>query len=119
MTEQDDAPTPEEGDKYIGMEVLIPRGYRYQCTIVAQMKQNFDGELIVIHNANPKLDTRLYEVVFPGEEGVQVSADRVAEYIITSFNAEVNKYIVFREILYHRSGGNYISWRDAFIYLPK
>ena len=70
MTEQDDAPTPEEGDKYIGMEVLIPIGYRYQCTIVAQMKQNFDGELIVIHNANPKLDTRLYEVVFPGEEGV-------------------------------------------------
>ena len=35
ITDQDDAPNPEQGNKYIGTEVLVTRGYRYQSATVA------------------------------------------------------------------------------------
>ena len=42
MPYQDDETTPEEGDEYISMEFLRPRGDGYQSTTVAHMKQNID-----------------------------------------------------------------------------
>ena len=60
---QDDEPTPEEGDEHIGTEVLLPRGDGYQNATVVHIKRNIDGELIVLHNTNPILDTRVYEAV--------------------------------------------------------
>ena len=35
MPDKDDAPNPDEGDKYIGIEVILPGGYEYQNVTVA------------------------------------------------------------------------------------
>ena len=63
MLYQDDAPISEEDDGYIGIKVLFTRGYGYQHKKIALRKQNIDGELIGLHNANPTLHTRVYEAV--------------------------------------------------------
>ena len=59
------------------MEVLIPRGDGYHIATVAHIKRNVHGELIGIRISNPIFDTRLYETVLPGVEGVGVSENRV------------------------------------------
>ena len=46
IPDQDDAPTLEEGDQYVGMEVFIPRRDVYQRETVAYIKRRSDGELI-------------------------------------------------------------------------
>ena len=72
------------------MVILLPRGYGYQCAIVAHIKQNIDGELIGLHNYNPIFDTRVYDNVFYSGKIVEVLENRVAEYILTSCEAEGN-----------------------------
>ena len=62
MPDQDDAPTLEEFDWYIGMQVLLPREDVYQCTTITHKNLITYGQLIVMHNSNPLLDTILYEV---------------------------------------------------------
>ena len=42
ITDKDDSPTPEEDDKYIGMEVLLPIGHGHQHTKVDNRKWNVD-----------------------------------------------------------------------------
>ena len=61
MLDQDYEPTPEEGDEYIGMEVLLTRVDGYQNATVVNRKRDIYGELVVLHNTNPILDTRVYE----------------------------------------------------------
>ena len=119
MPDQDDAPNPEEGDKYIGMEVKFTRGFRYQCATVAHRKQNVDGVLIGLRNDNPILDTMVYEDMFSGGKVVDVLSNQVAESILTSCNTEVDEFMVFREILYHRSDDMASSKEDVFIHQPK
>ena len=52
------------------MEFLLPRRYWFENATVLHRKRNVDGELFDLHNANPILDTRVYEAVFPGREVV-------------------------------------------------
>ena len=116
MPDQDDAPNSDEGDKYIGMEVLLPRGDGYHNTKVAHMNQNVDGDLIDLRNANLILDTTVYDAVFPGGEGLEESTNQVSETIIISFGAEVNEFMMFREILDHRSDDKAIIKEYGFIH---
>ena len=83
IPDQDGVPNPEERDKYIRMEVLLPRGYGFHRTTVAHIKRNVDVELIGLHNANPILDTRVYEAVLPHGEWFQLTENRVSESIPT------------------------------------
>ena len=62
------------------------------------------------------MDTKVYEDVFPGGEVVELSSYQLGGSIITSFYAEVNEYIMIREILYHRSDNKAISKDDRFIH---
>ena len=78
------------------MEVLIPRGYGYQCPSVAHRNRSDNGKLRYSRNSDPILDTRVYEAVFSGVEGVKVSANRVAESILNSCDTAINELIVFR-----------------------
>ena len=80
------------------MEVLIPRGYGYQCPSVAHRNRSDNGKLRYSRNSDPILDTRVYEAVFSGVEGVKVSANRVAESILNSCDTKSNEFIFFRKI---------------------
>ena len=72
------------------MEVLLYRGYEYHHEKVAYMKQSADDELIGHCKANTFLDTRVYKDMFYGRQGVQLYANRVAEYTLTLCDADNN-----------------------------
>ena len=98
MPDQGEAPTLEEEDYFLVMEVLIPRGYVYQQVTVALGKQSADGKHIVSRNSNPILDTKIYKEVFPYREGIIESSSRVDDSILNSCESEGNKIIMFRDI---------------------
>ena len=64
--------TPEEGDEYISMEVLITRGDGYQHSALYQRKGGVYGELVGLFKANPILYNRAYLDVLSGSKGVEV-----------------------------------------------
>ena len=55
-------PTPEIGDNYLNMELMLPRGGTLARGLVTERKRDHEGNVIGISNANPILDTREYEV---------------------------------------------------------
>ena len=65
------------------------------------------------------MDTRVYEAVFPDGERLYVTANQVAKYILTSWDAYGNECMIFIEILDHQFGNKAISEEDGFIHKPK
>ena len=52
------APTPEIGNNYLNMELMLPRGGTLARGQVTERKRDHKGNGIVGSNANPILDTR-------------------------------------------------------------
>ena len=50
-------PTPEIGDNYLNMELMLPRGVTLARGQVTEHKRDHEGNVIVRSNANPILDT--------------------------------------------------------------
>ena len=53
-------PTPEIGDNYLNMELMLPRGGTLARGRVTERKSDHEGNVIGRSNANPILDTREY-----------------------------------------------------------
>ena len=51
-------PTPEIGDNYLNMELMLPRGGTLARGRVLERKRDHEGNVIGRSNANPILDTR-------------------------------------------------------------
>ena len=51
-------PTPEIGDNYLNMELMLPRGGTLARGQVTERKRDHEGNAIGRSNANPILDTR-------------------------------------------------------------
>eukprot|EP01082_Thalassiosira_pseudonana_P011160 g10259.t1 g10259 contig4:1534300-1534839(+) len=68
-------PTPENGDEYVNAEVMLPRGNAMQRGRVVKRNLDDDGNIVGTANANPILDTRVYEVMFPDGEVTELAAN--------------------------------------------
>eukprot|EP00957_Ditylum_brightwellii_P101684 7749296-Ditylum_brightwellii.AAC.1 len=55
---------PEELDKYISAQVMIPLGDSLERATVVSWKRDANGIPIGLANNNPLLDTRMYDVRF-------------------------------------------------------
>ena len=55
-------PTPEVGDNYVNVEIMLPRGSTEQRGRVISRKRDSDGHPIGNANDNPILDSRRYKV---------------------------------------------------------
>ena len=58
---QDRKSTPEKSDGYVSIHILIPRGEGYQRVVVSHRKLDTRGNPNGRQNANPLLDTWVYE----------------------------------------------------------
>jgi hypothetical protein len=64
LLEMDDF-TPDTFDEYLSAQVLLPVGDTMHCGELIHHRRDHNGKLVGLQNANPMLDTRKYEVLFP------------------------------------------------------
>eukprot|EP00970_Alexandrium_tamarense_P003116 scaffold471_cov109-Alexandrium_tamarense.AAC.4 len=67
---------------------MMPRGDGFARGHVMKRKRGIDGEVIGRANTNPILDTRLYEVQFPGGEVTELTANVIAQSMYTQCDAD-------------------------------
>jgi hypothetical protein len=115
VPEVDDAPTPEETDEYINVQVLLPKEEGYQRARITSRKRDAEGELIGKRDNNPLLDTRSYEACFPDGSIVDVAANTVASSLMDNCDEFGNEFRMMRSILDHKTDGTEVPKEDGWI----
>jgi hypothetical protein len=89
----------EAFDKYISVEVCLPKDGQEVIAKVIARKRDHDGNPIGRSNANPILDTRLYQVIFPDGETAEYSANIITECLYSQVDDEGNQFLLLDEII--------------------
>ena len=111
-----DALAEELRDRYIGVKVNLPYGDHERHAVVKRRKRTYDGkELIGTMNANPLLDTRLYEVEFPDGGVGEYTANVIAESIYSNVDEEGNPYALVDGIIGHRCNDEAVKPEGGYI----
>ena len=84
------------------MNVPLPRGEGYQQSTISHRKRNI-GKIIGRRNANPLLDTCVYEAEFHDGEGVAISANNAATILFNNFSDDGHNLMLFKSLLDHKS----------------
>ena len=92
-------------DAYISAQVMLPRGDRMEMANVRKRKRDDNGNSIGRHNANPILDTRMYEVEFPDGNVAAYTANIIAENLYSQVDEEGKQYLMLDCIVDHKSDG--------------
>ena len=95
-------PTPEQGDNYVGVSIILPRGETSARGKVIARKQDAEGNPIGRADTNPVKDSCTYEVQFPDGEVAELTANVIAESMYASCDQEGNKYLLFDCIVGHK-----------------
>ncbi|KAI2511643.1 Reverse transcriptase (RNA-dependent DNA polymerase) [Fragilaria crotonensis] len=107
--------TPESYDEYLTAQVLLPQGGEAKKATVIGRKRDHDGRPIGQRHANPLLDSRLYEVEFPDGSTEAITANLIAENMLSQVDDEGRSYAVMSEIVDHRTNGHALSKDDGFV----
>ena len=99
-----DADTLNAQDEYVNMELGIPRGSDGELEYINVKKRalDIDGIPIGRANKNPILDTRAYEVEHKDGTIEVISANTIAECILSQVDEEGHKELLFEKIVDHR-----------------
>ena len=73
-------PTPEIGDNYLNMELILPCGGTLARGRVTERKRDHEGNVIGRYNANHILDTREYEVKFEEGDVTELTVNVIATW---------------------------------------
>lgn len=117
LNPKDEATDQGDSSDYINMEVGLPRGDDDNLVhaIVKRRKVDEDGEPIGAYNSNPLLDTRMYEVEFIDGTMEAISANILAENILSQVDSEGHRQMLLDEIIDHRTTGEEVKKGDEFI----
>jgi hypothetical protein len=94
----DEIPTPEAGDNYVGTSVMLPHGGSLARGRVVRRKRDREGNPSGRANANPVLDTRTYEVEFDDGDVSELTANTIAESMYSMCDKDGNHVLIFDEI---------------------
>jgi len=101
-TQQDiDEVTPKVLDSLISAEVLLPKGDVLLPAKVIARKRDAEGNLMGRENANPILDTTIYDVQFQDGHVESYSANIIAENIYAQVDEEGQRFVLLDEIMNH------------------
>jgi len=94
----------EAYDRYITARVCVPKGgeMSYGTVKVKHRKRRLDGDLMGRSNANPILDTSIYEVEFDDRSTEAYSANIIAEHIYSQVDGEGYTQYMLNEIVDHK-----------------
>ena len=104
-------------DTYLNMELSLPRGKnnKAQYARVTKRLRDTDGIPIGTSNDYPIMDTCLYEVEYLDGYKESIAANELAIYLFSQVDEDGNRFVLFDEIVDHRTDGSDIKDEDAFI----
>eukprot|EP01082_Thalassiosira_pseudonana_P005598 g5187.t1 g5187 contig19:120121-121928(-) len=102
ILEEELMPTLESGDEYVNAEVMLPRGDAMQRGRVVKRKRDDNGNIVGTANANPILDTRVYEVMFPDGEVTELAANTIATSMYAQCDVDGNEYLLLEKFVDHQ-----------------
>jgi hypothetical protein len=106
-------PTPETGDNYVGVDILLPQGDSLARGRVVSRKRDADGNPIGHANDNAILDTRRYCVEFDDGEVTELTAYVIAESMYAQCDPDGNQYVLLHSIIdYYRRNEDAVSKAD-------
>ena len=94
-------PTPEIGDNYTNMELMLPRGVTLARERVTERKRDHKGNVIGISNANPILETQEYEVKFEDGDVTELTANGIDESMYAMCDENGDHILLFDAIVEH------------------
>ena len=86
-----------------------------QFAKVTKRLRDANGIPIGISNDNPMLDTRIYDVEFRDGYKASLSANELAINLFFQCDEEGNRYVLFQDIVDHRTDGSEVLDKNAFI----
>jgi hypothetical protein len=107
--------TAETYDALISAEVLMPKGGILIPAKVIGRKHDLQGQPLELANANPILDTRVYDVQFPDGHTESYAANTIVENMYAQVDSEGNQFLLLSKITDHRSDTTAIHMDDKFI----
>ena len=115
--------TPEAAadsyDQYIGVEVQMGpddgKGNKLMAKVTKRLRDN-DGKTVTTARAqNPLHDSSIYEVEYPDGTTEQLTANIIAENMMSQIDSEGNQFLLLNEIQDHRKDGRAVSRANGFI----
>ena len=114
IPEQDSINNSDVLDGYVNMEIAMPRGEegQLQHAIVKKRAVDRDGKPIGIANKNPLLDSRVYEVEYNDGSMEAITANIIAENILSQVDDNGNRQMMMEEIMDHRKTSEAMNNND-------
>ena len=108
--------TPDAFDGYLNMEVGLPHGDddKLQHAVLKQRKVDVDRNPVGIRHNNPLLDTRQYKVEFLDGTVEVMSANIIAENMLSQVDQDGHRQIFLREIIDYQMLDDAIKKDDAY-----
>lgn len=112
-------PTPSGDmgyDHYLNMELSLPRGRDgdQEFAVVKRRAINSKGDPIGRPSTNPLTDNRVYEVQYLNGTIESVSANIIAENLLSQADADGHLHLMLNEIIDHRCNQDAIAKDDTF-----
>lgn len=106
-TKRDIEPTPDSFDGYLNMEIGMPRGDdgMLEHAIVKRRALDNMGVPVGVANSNPLLDTREYDIEYHDGTIETVTANLIAENILSQVNEKGHRQLMLDEIIDHKYVG--------------
>ena len=101
-------PTPDSFDGYLNMELGLPRGEdgEIQHAIVKRRAVDHLGQPIGVAHSNPIMDTRMYDIEYVDGTVETVTANLIAENILSQVDERGHRQLLLDEIIDHKYVGD-------------
>jgi len=108
--------TPDAYDPYLRMEIGLPRGgdNALHHARVKRRKVDDEGEPIRTSNSNPRMDSRQYEVEYLDGTLETLTANTIAENMLSQVDEEGHKQQLIDEVMDHRWNKSAVKTDDAY-----
>ena len=119
IPEEDDY-TTDTYDNYLNMELGIPRGEdgEMQHATVKRRAIDVDGKPIGTRHDNPLLDTRQYEVEHIDGTIEILTANTIAENLLSQTDENGHRQLMLQEIIDHRKNDDAVKIEDGTVSTP-
>ena len=108
---------PDSFDGYLDMKLQVTQPGRTENSFarVTKRMRDHEGKPIGVSNPNPLLDTRVYEIEYVDGHLAAMSANAIAENLLSQVDPDGHQLLTFDSIINHRTDDSAVKLGDEFI----